>query len=217
MNSQNPSAVIFDVDGTLVHSAPDVIADLGRSIEECGLSVPEGLNQNLIGPPMIEIIQKLVPSVSADIHQEIFQKFRHKHDSSDLNLTRLYDGVFATLELLSLQSVPLFVATNKPRKGVLNLLDKLGLKPFFADIACFGDPQIGSKFDSVNSILTRNNLVRNTCWMIGDAPSDILAGQKNQTKTIAHLGGYSAPEKLLATEPDYVASSMVDVLKFFKT
>lgn len=216
MSFINPSAVIFDVDGTLVHSAPDVIADLGRSIEECGLSVPEGLNQNLIGPPMIEIIKKLTPTASTEIHQQIFQKFRYKHDNSDLTMSAPYAGVVATLELLSSQSIPLFVATNKPRKGALNLMDKLGLKHFFIDIACFGDPQVNSKFDSVNLILTRNNLKRNSTWMIGDAPSDILAGQNNQTMTIAHLGGYSAPEVLLKTNPNYVAHTMVDVFKFFQ-
>lgn len=131
-------AVIFDLDGTLIDSAPDIHATANRVMGEMGfpaLSLPQV--QSFVGKGLPHLVGKLLehhgqPSSGPLVAQAI-ARFEAEYLTAH-SLTTLYSGVVTALQALQDQGAALGICTNKPLAPAQAVLRQLGLTPFFTTV-----------------------------------------------------------------------------------
>jgi len=201
------TTLLFDLDGTLIDSVPDLQIALNKTLAVKGLPLL-ALNdvQNFVGNGAEKLVERafraqgqiLSPeSLEHQTHQFLTFYEGHEHDQ-----TRLYDGVRPTLEHLREQGYTLALCTNKPQAPTLAILDHFHLTPFFQEILG-GDQGIVRKPapDMLFALAARLNAAPHQCVMIGDSANDIEAAHGANMASIAVSYGYckGRPEDLRAS------------------
>lgn len=207
-----PDAVIFDLDGTLIDSADDVIRCLTETCAAKGLTLVGQLSRACIGPPLPDMLQKLLPKLPAKILHDVVQDFRERYARSGFPTTHLFPGVQQLLAFLQEKNVICFIATNKPRHLTEMLLTRLGITNAFTAWQCIGDYNINTKSGLLRTLSAEHDLRAGYCVVIGDGTSDIDAANQTGMRSIAHLGGYGARDALLACHPSETVENMEGVM-----
>lgn len=203
--------VIFDLDGTLIDSAEDIINSLELSFSMCQIPLTHGLSRSFIGPPIKEIINKVSPNLSSKEVAKLVSTFRDIYDNSTYPRTHAYVGVRELLDDLKLQRISMFVVTNKPRIPTERLLDKLNFRFYFKDIICINDRQFATKTEMVTWLLEQYSLEPQMTMMIGDTLQDVLAGIANHLITAVYLGGYGNRDELAASQAQFKFEHIISV------
>lgn len=205
MNFDRFSAFFFDLDGTLVDSAPDILALIRLVLKEAALPVP-AMDTTLIGPPLEEIMAAMAPHSSVEDQQALVLAYRKRYRVHDYGGTRVFSGIPGLLQHLREQGCLLFVATNKPNYVTRRLLERKGLLPLFTDIVCRdSDPsQALSKCAMIQKMLSQYGIPASRAVMTGDSRLDMEGGRQAGVFTLAALYGYGGREALLHTQPDFV-------------
>jgi phosphoglycolate phosphatase len=141
--------IVFDLDGTLVDSAPDLHAAANPMLAELGRP-PLSLAQvtGFIGngvPKLVERCLEATGGVGAR-HAEAVARFRHHYDAAPAELTRPFAGARAAVEDLRQAGCPLGICTNKPEAPARKLLNLLGMDGLF-DTVVGGDTLPSQKPD----------------------------------------------------------------------
>lgn len=131
------AAVIFDLDGTLVHSAPDIHAAVAKMLHGLGrpsLTLDEVIS--FVGNGVPKLLERVLaatggPGGEAETARELFYD---AYRAAPAALTQPYPGVLALLDALKEAELPLGVCTNKPEDFTHVILDQLGLHARFAAI-----------------------------------------------------------------------------------
>lgn len=131
-------AAVFDLDGTLIDSAPDlraaanaVLAERGR--ETLSLDVIVSFIGNGV-PKLVERCLNATGGFDEGALQEAIASFHRFYNAEPLALTRLYPHVEAALEALAQDGWALGVCTNKPEAPAVAILEQLGLRDRFGSV-----------------------------------------------------------------------------------
>jgi phosphoglycolate phosphatase len=133
-----PLALIFDLDGTLVDSAPDIHAAANRVFTGKGLDpFPFETVRGFIGNGVGVLVSRLLVSRglpgTGDLHAEMVGDFINIYEEA-VDLTSLYPGVAESLNRLRAAGHPLGICTNKPLRPALAVLRQFGLDGHFAAV-----------------------------------------------------------------------------------
>ena len=123
----NLSAIIFDLDGTLVDSSPSILSSLQESFKQTNISPEFPITSNLIGPPLDHIISTVAPSCTLDQSNLLISTFKEIYDHQGVFSTNLYPGINLVLKSLSTLGLPLFIVTNKRHSPAIIIVSHLGL------------------------------------------------------------------------------------------
>jgi phosphoglycolate phosphatase len=131
--------ILFDLDGTLVHSAPDIHAAVNRVL--AGMDQPLltlATVTSFIGNGVPRLIERVIAELGLDtsLQGEMVRQFHTQYDDKAADLSHLYPGVIAALKALHTQGHPLGLCTNKPTAPTLAMLQTLGLSAFFPVVIC---------------------------------------------------------------------------------
>jgi phosphoglycolate phosphatase-like HAD superfamily hydrolase len=212
------SNIIFDLDGTLIDSASDVIECLVLSYIKIKIPVPVINEKEVMGPPLLEIIQKLSPDIDSDTRNKLILAFRNLYDNLSYDKTSVLDGAYEALNKLNLLNKSMFIATSKAKLPVYNILTKFNMIKFFKDIVTvdiYENVKL-SKNDMIKHIIDKHALIKNQTIIIGDTISDIEAGKKNNILSIAFTEGYGSKESLIQSNPDFMIDNLHDLLNIIK-
>jgi phosphoglycolate phosphatase len=129
--------VVFDLDGTLIDSAPDIAAAVNAMLaaEGCApLDLPTATS--FIGNGLPRLVARVIEAraLPAGDHPRLTAAMRAQYDAAPARLTRPYPGVPAMLAALAARGHPLGLCTNKPEGPARAVLRDLGLLPFFASV-----------------------------------------------------------------------------------
>ena len=186
---------IFDFDGTLAHTAPEVLECFKKAFAKAGCPLETSeVKDTLLGPPLETIIQQLRPSVPEEMKQNVVRAFREIYDCSTTGLTKLYPGMRKTLEELRSRGAKIFIATNKPLIPVNRLLKELNIDFFNGVYTVNSGAARMSKAEMIAAAISGHNLQKEETLMIGDTMSDINAGLANGIDTAAAMWGYATDE-----------------------
>lgn len=196
--------VIFDLDGTLVDSAGDIIDCLKEAYCAANINFPIPINKSCIGPPLPEIIKSIMPDISEEELNKIVKEFRNCYDKSAFKKTRIYEGVDILLHKLASMDIKMFIATSKPIVSTRRILLNSKID-YFCDIIS-PDMIQGVRLDKmkmVSYLIKKWKLKKARTLMVGDSASDIFAAHNNSIISVAVLNGYGDPSIIYDSGPDY--------------
>ena len=189
--------VIFDLDGTLADTAPDLLGTLNRIVARQGLQ-PIALDSvgQIVGHGAKAMISRAFElnetKLSETLLDNLFQSFLHDYSENIANETRLFDHVCEAMDELTHHGYELAICTNKTEKMARLLLGKLEVDHRFKAITG-GDTFQFRKPDARHLIRTADlagHEIRNAI-MIGDSATDINAARNAEIPSVAVSFGYS--------------------------
>jgi phosphoglycolate phosphatase len=191
------TTIVFDLDGTLIDTAPDLVESLNHTIAARDLEPVsyEDLT-HLVGQGARVMIQRAFALRGAPLNEDeipaLLDRFIDHYEAGMPGKSRLYPGLLDALNRLKAAGYILAVCTNKMERLAVPLLNRLKLTDYFAAIAG-GDTFAFRKPDPAHILATveRAGGMSNKVLMIGDSINDILAARNGDIPSIAVPFGYS--------------------------
>lgn len=183
-------AVLFDVDGTLVHSSPGILATMRYTFEEMGKST-EGMDlSRYLGPPLRRTFSEHFPDEKAE---QAVQLYRERYRTHGQFGCTLYPGVKEALLRLGGQGIQLYTATSKPRQVALPILEYLGIASLFDYVGGAAmDASLDTKAAVIRHVLARPELNGCRALMVGDRKDDLEGAADCGVDAAAVLYGYGS-------------------------
>ena len=207
--------LIFDLDGTLIDSAPDLHAALNRLMETLDrreLALSEVIP--MIGDGVPVLVQRALDATGGipGDYDEILKRYHGIYGSAVADLTTIFPGVEETLATLQDAGHRMGVCTNKPEAATHAVLKALNLARYFTAVAG-GDSLPVRKPDAGHLLGTLNMLdgaSPDRAVMIGDSHNDIQVAINAHVRSIAVSYGYRrAPVEELGA--DIIVDKFADI------
>lgn len=208
--------LVFDLDGTLVDTAPDLADATNHVMRRLGLApVVETEIRPYVGLGALKMIERAAAShgraLEGQALYELFDVFIAHYTAHIADRSRPYDGVIAALEAAQSQGATLAICTNKSEAHTRQLLDALSMSSYFAAVAgrdslgvCKPDP------GHLTGVIALASGDPKHAIMIGDSEVDIRTSKDAGVPIIAVDFGYSV-EPVAVLEPDAVISHYRDL------
>lgn len=194
--------VLFDLDGTIVDSAPGILSSLSWTYEQLRMPVPSPAELlPWIGPPLLDSFRDRA-RLDEDESRYALALYREHYGEIGAFDARLFPGVEGVLRRVSDAGVPLSLATSKPESTARRILDHFELSGLFTEITGATDDEVrSSKADVVAEALRRlaahSPLDRPV--LVGDRHHDVDGAAAHGMPAIMVGWGYGAPAEAAGT------------------
>jgi phosphoglycolate phosphatase len=210
------SAVLFDLDGTLIDSAPD-LAGAGNDMREARGLAPLAFEafRPMVGSGargMLGVALQVGPSDAG--FDELREEFLRRYEQRMTQLTRVFAGMIPVLSALKARDMPWGIVTNKARRFTDPLVRALGLHEHAATVVS-GDttPHAKPHPAPLLEAARQMKLAPQLCVYVGDDLRDVQAGRAAGMQTVAAAWGYlGLGEPVTAWGADDVIESPGDLL-----
>jgi phosphoglycolate phosphatase len=186
-------AVVFDLDGTLIDSVPDIASALNRClVAEQRETLSEDGVAKLVGGGARELVARALGAATpASVVDRVLTDFLSFYEAAPVALTRLYPGAHGLLESLRAARVPMGICTNKPEPLTHLILDRMDLASYFA-VVWGGAPGKPLKPDAacLRTVCGQLDVSPAETLMIGDSHTDIDAALAAGCPSIVVAHGY---------------------------
>ncbi|WP_120994670.1 phosphoglycolate phosphatase [Stutzerimonas urumqiensis] len=206
---QLPKLVMFDLDGTLLDSVPDLAAAVDAMLLQLGRP-SAGIERvrDWVGNGALVLVRRALAGglehdgVDEGEAERALALFLEAYAGGHA-LTTVYPGVIGTLEWLAQRDVPLAVITNKPERFVRPLLQEKGLDRFFGRIVG-GDtlPRQKPAPDGLLHVMASVGVSADACLFIGDSRNDIQAARAAGMRCVGLRYGYNHGRPIDEENPD---------------
>jgi 2-phosphoglycolate phosphatase len=198
-------AMLFDLDGTLLDSAPDLVAALNwvrRSERLPPLAV--GDMQRFASKGAVGLLKAGMPRADDDVFESWRQRFLEHYAENSYRDSALYEGVPELLAFLGEMEIPWGIVTNKMEALTIPIVEAANLSDAISCVVC-GDTLNESKPHPapVNLACAMVDVTPKQVLFVGDDVRDIQAGRAAGTQTAAAFYGYGSHE----LDDDIVAGS----------
>ncbi|BCS34283.1 haloacid dehalogenase [Luteitalea sp. TBR-22] len=201
------TAIVFDLDGTLVDSLDDITAAFRRSFHVIGAEPPPpDAVRLLIGKPLREMYAPWAP---ADVLDDLVAEYRRDYSQRCADRTRPFPGIVPLLSELRASGHALAVATTKTSWMARTVVERLGIADALDHVQGTDDFPHKPAPDVIHHAL--KGVGRPGAWMVGDAPSDVAAGRAAGLRTCAVTWGVGEEGHLRAAEPDALVTTVEDL------
>ncbi|MEX2124249.1 MAG: HAD-IA family hydrolase [Woeseia sp.] len=185
-------AIFFDLDGTLVDTAPDMVAVLAALQKDNGsVPLPYELARASVSHGAFGLIDLAFPAVDEKERSRLHRDYLERYEHSVCIASTLFPGLTELLDRLDGHGTPWGIVTNKPQRMTGPLLEKLGLSGRMS-CAISGDTLPQRKPHPAPLLLAceRTGVNPSQSIYIGDDARDIVAGRAAGMTTIAAAYGY---------------------------
>jgi phosphoglycolate phosphatase len=213
-----PAALLFDLDGTLADTAPDLAGAVNLLLIAKGLPpvpfetlrpVASAGARGLIG-----VAFNVAPAEAA--YDALRDAFLANYEAQIALHTTLFDGVEELLGSLQEQGIQWGIVTNKPARFTDLLLPKIGLGhtacSISGDTTAHAKPHPEPLFEAAR----RLGLFPHQCWYVGDDLRDIEAGKAAGMTTIAAAWGYCGNTEPLSWQADMIMQTPNDLIRLLQ-
>ena len=189
-------AVLFDLDGTLIHSLPDLVAAVNRMLAGQGRAPLESeAVKAMVGDGADALVARAFAASGGLPGPDVgpfLDGFLANYEPRSAETTVPWPGVVETLAELKRRGLTLAVCTNKPSRATAEVLASLDLARFF-DLVVGADDAPALKPDPahVTVILDRLGVSAAEAVMVGDSRNDVLAARQAGVRTVVLSFGYA--------------------------
>ena len=216
--SQLYKAYLFDLDGTLVDTAPDLGSALDASLRAAGLpGVTTEQARNWIGLgarfSLTQALQHYGIELDDTAVDQLLKEFLDHYEAHIADTSTPYEGVIDTLDELTDAGIPLAVVTNKPARFTLPLLLALSLDGYFAAVIS-GDtaPRPKPAADPILLCLSELGISTDAALMVGDSVTDVNAAKAAKVDVACFAYGYNQGQDVCDLQPNWVFERMDELL-----
>lgn len=213
---KNIRAVIIDLDGTMLHTAPDFLVAINRMRDELSLA-PLDLTTitHFVGKGTENLIHRVLsndlnPS-AVDAHFErALESYQRHYLTINGDYSELYPDVIAGLQAFKAQGLRLACVTNKPFAFTLPLLEKKGLMPFF-ELIYGGDsfPHKKPHPFPMLQVCRDFDFAPSEVLAIGDSSNDAQAARAAGCPVLIVPYGYNHGEAVQTIESDGIVETLL--------
>ncbi|ELV8718573.1 phosphoglycolate phosphatase [Vibrio vulnificus] len=221
MTQQEIKLIAFDLDGTLLDSVPDLAVAADQATRAVGFpGVTELQVRDYVGNGADILIGRALsqsltinPELSDELRAQARELFDDFYQKTGHKLSHLYPTVKETLKELHQAGFTLALVTNKPSKFVPDVLQQHGIADYFVDVLG-GDsfPEKKPNPIALNWLMEKHQIQPTEMLMVGDSKNDILAAKNAGCASFGLTYGYNHGEPIAASEPDFVADSLAQLL-----
>jgi phosphoglycolate phosphatase len=212
-----PSLVLFDLDGTLVDTLPDIAAAVGAALATIGAPPPPlDVVKGMVGDGARMLVRRALGALDRpEKEDEVFQSFLASYRDNVCVDSRLYPGAAETLAGLRAQGVARAVLTNKPGDLARRLLETLGVAGSLDAIVGDGDG-FPRKPDPAAALSIAARLGASVAGLVvvGDGLPDMRLARALGATAVAATWGYVPTTQLAAESPGFLADSLAAVARF---
>lgn len=206
-------AVLFDVDGTLIHSRPGIEKTFAYAFEKMGLDPAQIDISRYLGPPLRWSFAQHF-SDEADVERAV-DLYRDRYARLGMHECSLFPGVQDLLERLRSAGVRLATATSKPTEVVTPILEEQGILKYFDLVGGASmDKSVDTKTAVVRQDLNDPRFATGRVLMVGDRKDDMQGAADCGLPAAAVLYGYGSCEELEAWHPVYLAPDTAALADF---
>ena len=221
MKFTGKKAVLFDLDGTLIDSAPDLALAINHMLTSIGREeISPTIIRSWVGNGASILVQRGL-SGQTDIDENLDPELLEKSlaiflDFYAKNLcvdTVTYPHVRASLKILKAKGYQLAIVTNKPYDFIQPILDGLELNGLF-ELLVGGDTLEKRKPDPLplHYACEKLGVTVEQCVMVGDSKNDVLAANAANMQSIGLSYGYNYGEDINEHNPDVSFDDFADII-----
>ncbi len=209
-------AVIFDLDGTLIDSLPDIAEYVNITLEKYGAPKKEvcKIRQYIGNGARNLILRSFDGAIEGERAEEILAFYNKNYTESGSPKTRLFEGVKEVLLELKKRGYKLGILTNKPQvttDGVYQTyLKEIG---FDAVVGQTAGKKIKPNPDTLLELLNSLGVLVENAYMVGDGETDVEVAINASVHGVAVLWGYRDKDQLLNAGAKVFAEKPLDLLK----
>ncbi|HVJ43814.1 MAG TPA: phosphoglycolate phosphatase [Dongiaceae bacterium] len=198
---QKRHIVVFDLDGTLVDSAPDIAGAANDTLTELG-AAPLSLAAitRMIGDGAPKLMERALSAAGLTLElADVMPRFMQHYDAHATRLVKPYPGVVETLAQLTRNGYRLGVCTNKPYQATLMVLEACNLAAYFS--ACIGGDSLPQRKPQAEPLLAAIAQLQGTpdqAVMVGDSATDLATAVAAGIPALIIPSGYGV-ETVAAT------------------
>ena len=206
--------VIFDLDGTLVHSLPDIAAAMNRSLAKFCLPVyEESAYKYKVGNGVLKLTERAV-GTHTEYYRQVLEAYKADYAVNNQVNSHAYKGVPEVLKALCEKGIAVCVLTNKDQADAERVLGHYFPDVHFSVIRGRreGEPLKPDPTGAL-AIAASLGLTPEDCWYVGDTGTDMNCGNAAQMETIGVLWGYRPREELTASGARHLVSQPEELLE----
>lgn len=200
------SPILFDLDGTLIDSGPDIAAAVNRCLDHLDLPrlpVPEIVGY--VGDGVRKLMSRVLARHGVEDVDGAVRWFKKDYFAHLVVDTKVYEGIEEMLTRV--QGAPLAVVTNKPADMARKVLDELGLAHFFGAVVGGDEGPRKPQPDPLRLALKRLGVDGDGGLMVGDHPNDILSGHACGLSACGVTWGLDGGAAIAEMEIEFMAHS----------
>ena len=223
MNFKNKELIIFDFDGTLINSVPDLTLAINTMLSHYQLpEVPVEEVAPFIGNGARTLVKRALKhsmkdaEMSAEFFEEAFAFYLKSYGEVPCKDTYLYPSVVESLQYLDEKGYKMVICTNKPYAFIEPILDQLDIKQFFK--TWIGEDSLPETKPNAAPLLylaKEMNISIEKSVMVGDSKNDILAAQNAEMDSIGLTYGYNYNEHIADYNPTIVVDDFAQLQNIF--
>lgn len=217
-----PNALLFDLDGTLLDSVPDLAVAVDAMLMAANLPVAgEARVRDWVGNGAKVLVERALAFAHQCDREEVergellyqHQQFLSFYRECSSMQSRLYDGVLPALNHWQQQGIKMAVVTNKPAEFITPLLERFEIRDFFMSLVG-GDTLLLRKPDPapLRYACKQLGVKESQCVMIGDSETDVLAAKAAEIPVVCVSYGYNHGQPISASQPDLIIDSLSDLI-----
>jgi phosphoglycolate phosphatase len=211
---------VFDLDGTLADTAPDISAALNAALMQAGLrQLSYAEVTTMIGGGIPKLVERAIASLSApqDLHAQLVASMLKSYTQNYCVDSTLLTGVEACLAGLQARAIPMAVCTNKDQSVARKIISAFGLDDYFVCVVG-SRPDLAKKPDPT---MLREAIMAIGCrpeetMMVGDSDVDAQTASATGCVSVIVQNGYFSGD-YTALGADYLTADMTPVLGIIDT
>ena len=211
-------AVLFDLDGTLINSLPDISACMNQALERHGLPThPIGAYCYFTGDGAVNLTRRAVGEAHAELAEAVFRDYRMLYAEHCNDTSHVYEGIPALLNGLRKEGLRLAVLSNKDDRDVASVVGHYFPDDLF-EIIRGRRPEVPIKPDPAAAlqIAADMGLSPDAFWYLGDTPTDLKTCRNAGMHFIAAGWGFRTEAELREAGALCVAATPLDALELMR-
>lgn len=186
------SDVIFDLDGTLIDSAPGIVGTINHALASLGIAPVRLVDHSIVGPPIESMFDLLLEEHDREHRDDLIDRYKRYYDHEGYRESTVFDGVSETMSTLERMGVGMHIATNKRLAPTMSILSYFGWEDNFSSVYAVDShgTRFASKADMLAKAIENQALEKDRVLYVGDTKHDEEAAAANDIGYYHAFWGY---------------------------